>query len=102
MAGWLKVSLGTQVGLGPGDIMLDGDPAPLHGKGHSNNPHFSASGYCGGQMAGLMKIPLGKEVDLGPGQIVLDGEPAPAKGARQPRYFGPMSTVVRMPTSKWN
>ena len=25
-------SLGKQVGFGPGDIMLDGDPAPLHGK----------------------------------------------------------------------
>ena len=27
-AGWIKVSLGTEVGLGPGNIMLDGDPAP--------------------------------------------------------------------------
>jgi len=24
-----------EAGLGPGDIALDGDPAPLHGKGHS-------------------------------------------------------------------
>ena len=28
-------------GLGPGDIVLDGDPAP-HGKRHSSPPHFSA------------------------------------------------------------
>ena len=26
---WMKMKLGTQVGLGPGDIVLDGDPAPL-------------------------------------------------------------------------
>ena len=25
---WIKMKLGTQVGLGPGDIVLDGDPAP--------------------------------------------------------------------------
>jgi len=27
MAGWIKVPLGMQVGLGPGDFVLDGDPA---------------------------------------------------------------------------
>jgi len=27
--GWIKVPLGTEVGLGPDDIVLDGDPAPL-------------------------------------------------------------------------
>jgi len=41
--GWIRMPLGIEVGevgLGPGDIVLDGDPAP-HGKGHSN-PHFWA------------------------------------------------------------
>jgi len=28
MAGWIKMPLCTKVGLGPGDIVLDGDPAP--------------------------------------------------------------------------
>ena len=28
-AGWIKTPLGMEVGLGPGDIVLDGDPAPL-------------------------------------------------------------------------
>ena len=28
-------ALGTEVGVGPGDIVLDGDPALPHGKGHS-------------------------------------------------------------------
>ena len=27
-AGWIKVPLGTEVGFGPGDIVLDGEPAP--------------------------------------------------------------------------
>ena len=36
------MQLGTEVGLGPGHIVLDGDPAPLP-KGHSSlPPHFSA------------------------------------------------------------
>jgi len=28
MVGWIKIKLGMQVGLGPGHIVLDGDPAP--------------------------------------------------------------------------
>jgi len=27
-AGWIKMPLGTEVGLDLGDIVLDGDPAP--------------------------------------------------------------------------
>jgi len=27
-ADWIKVPLGTELGLGPGHIVLDGDPAP--------------------------------------------------------------------------
>ena len=57
MAGWIKMPLGTEVGLGPGDIVLGGDPAPPPKKGHS--PQFSAH-VCCGQMAGLIKMPLGK------------------------------------------
>ena len=39
-AGWMKTALGTEVDLGPGHIVLDGDPAPPR-KGHSS-PLFSA------------------------------------------------------------
>ena len=46
--GRIKTKLGMQVGLGPGHIVLDGDPAPLSQKGHS--PQFSAH-ICCGQMA---------------------------------------------------
>jgi len=31
--GWIKMLLGTEVGLGPGDIVLDADPAPPPRKG---------------------------------------------------------------------
>jgi len=45
--GWIKMPLGMEVGLSPGDtvldIALDGDPAP----------HFSAHVYCGQTIAHL-------------------------------------------------
>ena len=73
-ARWIKIPLGTEVDLGPGDIVLDGDPALLR-KRHIA-PLFSAHTYCD-QTAGRIKIPLGTEVDRGPGDIVLDGGPSP-------------------------
>ena len=38
--GRIKMKLGRQVGLGPGHIVLDGDPAPPLPKGHSPPPIF--------------------------------------------------------------
>ena len=72
------MALGTEVGLGPGHIVLNGDPAPPKGQ----SPQFSAHVRCD-QMAGWIKMPFGTEVGLGPGDIVLDGDPAP------PPIFGP-------------
>jgi len=74
MVGWINMKLGMEVGLGPGQIALDGDPAPSSQNGHS--PQFLAH-VCCGQTAGWIKMPLGTEVDLGPGNIVLNGDPAP-------------------------
>ena len=65
--------LGTEVGLGPGDSVLDGDKLSPP-KGHST-PLFFAHVYCD-QTAGFIRIPLGTEVGLSPGDIVLDGDPA--------------------------
>jgi len=56
------------VGLGPGHIVLHGDPASPPPKGHS--PQFSAH-VCCGQTAGWIKMPLGTKVGLGLGHIVL-------------------------------
>jgi len=72
MAGWIKMPLSTEVGIGPGDIMLDRDPSPPK-KGEST-PTFWPM-YCG-QMAGWIKMPLGTEVGLGQGHIVLYVDPA--------------------------
>jgi len=33
MAGWINMALGTEVGLGPGHIVLDGDPDLLTERG---------------------------------------------------------------------
>jgi len=54
--------LGTEVGLVPGDIVLDGDPAPLK-RGTAPHPssQFSAHVYCG-QTAGRIMMPLSTEV----------------------------------------
>jgi len=42
-AGWIKIPLGTEVGLGPRDIVLDGNPAPLPKKRGTAAPSkFSA------------------------------------------------------------
>jgi len=39
-AGWTKMPLGTEVGLGPGDLVLDGDPATSRKKGATTPPNF--------------------------------------------------------------
>jgi len=90
---WIKNKLGMGVGLGPGHIVLDGDPAPPPKGGHSS-PHFSAHVYCG-QTAGWIKMPLGTEV----GDIMLDGarprrhcvryEPSSHLKGAQPPITGP-------------
>ena len=85
-AGWIKMKLGMQVDLGPGHIVLDGNPAPPPPK--EQRPLFSVH-ICCGQMAGWIKMPLGRKVGLDPSDIVLDGHPAPPpqKGGRAPLQF---------------
>jgi len=69
--------LDMEVGLGPCDFVLDGDPAPLPKKGgRAPSTKFFAHVYCG-QTAGWIKMVLGMEVGLSPGDFVLDGDPAP-------------------------
>jgi len=60
--------LGMEVRLGPGDVVLDGDPAPPPKKGAELHPQFSAHVRCG-QTAGWIKMALGIEVGLDPGHI---------------------------------
>jgi len=98
--------LGMELGLDPGDIVLDGNPAPLPKKGgrapifrpfllrpapspkRAEPSQFLAHIYSG-QTAAWIKMPLGIEVGLGLCGIVLDGDtaPPPLKG-HSPPIFG--------------
>jgi len=84
MARWIKMPLGTEVGLGPSDFVLDGNQLPFPKRA----PIFGH--VCCGQTAGWIKMTLGMEVGLSPGHIVLDGDsaPLPKKGA-EPPIFSP-------------
>ena len=76
-----------EVGLGPGHILLDRDPAPPHLKLKGNNPQLSVH-VCCGQTAGWIKMPLSTEADLSPGDIVLVGDPrSPPMGAQHPQFW---------------
>jgi len=68
-----------EVGLGPGHIVLDGDPAPLPKRRTQQPPNFRNM-YCGEMVAGWIQMPLGKEAGLSPGHTVLDGDPALPQG----------------------
>jgi len=37
-AEWIKMRLAMEVGLGPGDIVLDGEPTPLPKRGRAQQP----------------------------------------------------------------
>ena len=98
------MAFGTEVGLSPGDFVLDGDPAPLPKK--EVDPQFLARVYCG-QMAALIKMPVGMQVGLGPDDIVLDGDPAalsPKRGPSPLPNFWPMSIVAMsiVDGSRWH
>jgi len=89
-AGWIKMTHGMEVGLGPGHSVLDGTQPTVPKRGHS--PQFSADFYCG-QTAGCIRIPLalGAEVGLSLGDIVLDGDPALPPLKRHTPNFRSMS-----------
>jgi len=79
--------LGMEVGLGPGDIVLDGDPARPPPKGEGRTPHFSAHimSVVAKRVDGSRRHLVQRYVGLGSGHIELDGDPGPSKrGAQQP------------------
>jgi len=100
MAAWIKMSLGMEVGLSPGNFVLDGDPQPPPQKGGRAPPQkknkFLAHVYCG-QTAGWMNLVLGTEVGLSTGDVVLDGDPAPPspKGGTEPPNLRPMFIAAK-------
>jgi len=102
-AGWIKMPLGMEIGLGSGHVMLDGAQFPPPQKKRGTVPQFSAH-VCFGQTAGLIKMPLGTTVAVGPGYILLDGDAAPQKGHSPPPpefsahvCCGQMAGLIKMP-----
>ena len=95
MAAWINMPLGMELGLSPGDFVLDEDPTPHPQKG-GRLPKFLAHVYCG-QTAGWIKMVFGMEIGLSPGNFVLDGDPAPSpKGGGAPLpSFWPISIVAK-------
>jgi len=81
--------LGMEVGVGPGDIVLDGDPVRPHKKWHSPS-QFSAHVYWV-QTAVCIRIPLVTGVGLSLGDIVFDADPPPLpKKGTEPSNFRPL------------
>ena len=101
-AGCIKMPLGTDVGLSPGDYMLHGHPVHLPKNG-AESPKFSAHVYCG-QTVGSIKMPLGTKVGLSPGDFVFDGDPAPLpkKGAEPPKFSAMFIVAKRLDGSRWH
>jgi len=76
--------LGTEINVGPGDVVLDGVAAPSKG---GTTPSFRPMSVVAKRLDGSM--PLGRKVGLGQGDIVLHGDPDPSKGTAP--NFRPMS-----------
>ena len=96
------MKLGTRVGLGPGHIVLDGDPAPPSpnmAQPPNVRPISFAAKWLHGSRCHLV------EIGLGPGDFVLDGNPPPLpkKGTEPPPQFsahfycGQTSGRIKMP-----
>jgi len=94
--GRIKMKLGTQVGLGSGHIVLDGDPAPPRPKGYSPHPIFGP--YLLRPNGCMDQDTTWYGARPQPGDFVLDGDPAvpsPRKGAEPLPSFWPISIVVK-------
>jgi len=77
--------LGMEVGLGPGDFVLDGGAATPGKKDIPRHIQFSANVYCG-QTARWIKMPLGTEVNVGPSDVVFDGVADSPKRGTAPSF----------------
>ena len=89
-AGLIKMPLGTEVGCGPGDIVLHGNPALL--KGTQPLPLF-VHVYYGKRLDGSRYHWYGGMPR--PRPRCLDGEPAPLPKKGKASNFRPMSVVAK-------
>jgi len=84
--GWIKMPLGTMVGLGPGNIVLDADPAPLQG---AQLPQI-LSHVCCGQNGWMDQNATWCEGRPRPRpHCVTWGPSSPLPKGAQPPIFGP-------------
>jgi len=103
MAGWIKMPLGREIGLGPSDFVLDGDPAPLSPKRvQSPPPNFWPMSAVAKRLDGsrwhlAWRWASVQATGLGSGYIVLDGTQLPPEkgGVAVPPYFRLVSIVVK-------
>jgi len=51
---WIRIALGMEIGLGPGDIVLDGTQIPTERSTSAPSNFFSGPVYCGQTVAHLM------------------------------------------------
>jgi len=97
-AWWVKMALGMEVGLGPGHIVLDGNPAPLP-QNEAGPPIFGPfllwPNFC---------MPFGIEVGVSPGDCVRWGPSSLHKKGRSPppqfaahAFCGQMAAWIKMP-----
>jgi len=69
----MKLVLGMEVGLSPGDFVLDGDPAPLPRRGRSPLPNFPPISIVAKRLdASRCHSVSWYGVGLSPGDFVLD------------------------------
>jgi len=81
--GWTDQDETWHAGLGPGHIVLDGDPAPPPQRGTAP-PNFRPISVAAKRLHGSrINLSLSMELGLGPGDFMLDGDPAPPTQKRQ-------------------
>ena len=90
--GWVRMPLGVVVGLGPGHIVLDGDPAPLPRKGYSPLPSFRPMSIVAKRMDGSEHhATLVRRYRLRPSPHCVrwrHSSPTRGKGHSNPQFFG--------------
>jgi len=81
-AGWIKMPLGTEVGLGPGHVVLDGEPAPPPQRGTAPNFRliFVVSKCLDGSRWHLRCHLVGSPMDI----VLGPSFPLPEKGVGSP------------------
>jgi len=94
-AGWMTLPLGTEIGLGLGHTVLDGDPASPSADGHSPPPIFGPcllwpNGWLDQDATWYRGRPR-------PRQHCLHGDPSPPKrGDSSLPLFGPCIVAKRL------